>query len=224
LTLPRKSLNYYDQANGLKELRHEIPEVAKLNFSATQDMLRRLDKSFKAFFRRIKTGAVAGFPRFKGRDRFNSITFPVYGDGIKIKGNRLYIQNVGLVKLKMHRVLEGEINIATLKRECGKWYVVFSNTVEIEPLPVSDKAVGIDMGITSFAVTSDGECIDNPHYLREAEMVIGRSQEASLVRRRAVTIGVRLSFSWQRIISRSKGNVPTLLTRSLIIWLRIMVG
>src|SRR4030042_2461155 len=70
------SLNYYNQANELKELRQELPEVAQLNYSATQDMLRRLDKSFKAFFRRIKTGDKAGFPRFKGRDRFDSITFP----------------------------------------------------------------------------------------------------------------------------------------------------
>jgi len=173
-----KSLNYYDQAKELKEIRIAIPEVAQLNFSATQDMLRRLDKSFKAFFRRIKSGETAGFPRFKGRDRFDSITFPTYGDGIKIKGNRLYVQNVGLLKIKMHRVLEGEINTATIKRECGKWYVVFSNTVEIEPLPLSDKAVGIDVGLESFAVTSDGEYIENPRYLREAEAILRISQRS----------------------------------------------
>ena len=173
-----KSLNYYDQANELKELRREIPEIAQLNYSATQDMLRRLDKSFKAFFRRVKAGEKAGFPRFKGYDRFNSITFPTYGDGIKIKDNRLYIQNVGLVKIKMHRVLEGEINTVTIKRECGKWYVVFSDTVEIEPLPVSDRAVGIDVGLESFAVTSDGEYIENPRYLRGAEAILRVSQRS----------------------------------------------
>jgi putative transposase len=173
-----KSLNYYDQANQLKEVRNEIPKFAQLNFSATQDMLRRLDKSFKAFFRRVKSGEVAGFPRFKGRDRFDSITFPTYGDGIKIKGNRLYVQNVGLLKIKMHRVLEGEINTLTIKRECGKWNVVFSDTVEIEPLPVSDRTVGIDVGLESFAVTSDGECIENPRYLREAETVLRVSQRS----------------------------------------------
>ena len=173
-----KSLNYYDQANQLKEVRNEIPEFAQLNFSATQDMLRRLDKSFKAFFRRVKTGEKAGFPRFKGRAYFNSITFPTYGDGIKIKGSRLYIQNVGLLKIKMHRVLVGEINTATIKRECGKWYVVFSNTVEIEPLPISDKVVGIDVGLESFAVTSDGEYIENPRYLREAEAVLRIAQRS----------------------------------------------
>ena len=190
-----KSLNYYDQANQLKEVRNEIPKFAQLNFSATQDMLRRLDKSFKAFFRRVKSGEVAGFPRFKGRDRFDSITFPTYGDGIKIKGNRLYVQNVGLLKIKMHRVLEGEINTLTIKRECGKWNVVFSDTVEIEPLPVSDRTVGIDVGLESFAVTSDGECIENPRYLREAETVlrvsqrsVSRKKKGSSNRRKAVKL------------------------------------
>jgi putative transposase len=191
----QRSLNYYDQANQLKELRNEIPEFAQLNFSATQDMLRRLDKSFKAFFRRVKTGDKAGFPRFKGRDRFDSITFPAYGDGIKVKGNHLYVQNVGLLKIKMHRTLVGEINTATIKRECGKWYVVFSNTVEIEPLPVSDKIVGIDVGLNSFAVTSDGEFIANPRYLREAQRKlrvmqrsVSRKKKGSHNRRKAVRI------------------------------------
>jgi len=190
-----KSLNYYDQANQLKEVRNEIPEFAQLNFSAAQDMLRRLDKSFKAFFRRVKSGEVAGFPRFKGRDRFDSITFPTYGDGIKIKGGRLYVQNVGLLKIKIHRVLEGEINTVTIKRECGKWYVVFSNTVEIKPLPVSDRTVGIDVGLESFAVTSDGEYIENPRYLREAEVVlrvaqrsVSRKKKGSNNRRKAVRL------------------------------------
>lgn len=139
-------------------------------------MLKRLDKSFKAFFRRVKTCDQAGFPRFKGRDRFDSITFPSYGDGIKIKDNRLYVQNVGLLKIKMHRVLEGAINTVTVKRECSKWHVVFSNTVEVEPLPVSDKPVGIDVGLESFAVTSDGEYIENPRYLKEAEAILRISQ------------------------------------------------
>ena len=190
-----KSLNYYDQANQLKEVRNEIPEFAQLNFSAAQDMLRRLDKSFKAFFRRVKSGEVAGFPRFKGRDRFDSITFPTYGDGIKIKGGRLYVQNVGLLKIKIHRVLKGEINTVTIKRECGKWYVVFSNTVEIKPLPVSDRTVGIDVGLESFAVTSDGEYIENPRYLREAEAVlrvaqrrVSRKKKGGSNRRKAIRL------------------------------------
>jgi putative transposase len=176
-----KSISYYDQANELKYLRREIPEVAQLNTSAAQDVLMRLDKSFKAFFRRVKNGEKPGYPRFKGKERFNSITFHWAGrwsNGTKIIDNRLRIQNIGMVKVKLHRALEGKTNTVTLKRVCGKWYVIFSNTVEIEPLPVSHKAVGIDVGLEHFAVTSDAMCIQNPHYLKEGLSVLRRLERS----------------------------------------------
>ncbi len=189
------TLNYYDQANELKELRQAIPEVALLNYSASQDMLRRLDKGFKAFFRRMQAGEKPGYPRFKGRDRFNSITFPTYGDGIKMKESRLYVLNVGLVKIKLHRSLEGQTNTVTLKRECDKWYAVFSNTVEIEPLPSSNKEVGIDVGLEHFAVTTDEQYIDCPQYLRKSESrlrvaqrKVSRRRKGSYNRRKAVKL------------------------------------
>jgi len=189
------SLNYYDQARELKELRQEFADIVLLNCSATQDMLRRLDKSFQSFFRRIKNGEKAGYPRFKGYDRFNSITFPTYGDGVKVRDNRLYVQNVGLIKIKMHRSLEGIINTVTVKRECDKWYAVFSNTTVIEPLPVSNREVGIDVGLNSFAVTSDGEFIDNPRYfknaavkLRKIQRSVSRKKKGGCNRRKAVRL------------------------------------
>ena len=110
------------------------------------------------------------------RDMTALTRFPTYGDGVKIKESRLYIQNVGLIKIKLHRSLEGGINTVTIKRECDKWYAVFSNTVEIEPLPVSNKQVGIDVGLESFAVMSDGEYIENPRFLREAESILRKAQ------------------------------------------------
>lgn len=164
----RKSLNYYNQANELREIRKEIPEVAHLNYSVCQNTLRRLDRTYQSFFRRVKAGKKAGFPRFKGRDRFNSITFPAYGDGVKLKNGKLYIQNVGLVKIKIHRNFEGQIRTVTIKNNCDKWYASFSNMVEIKPLPTISAEVGIDMGIESFAVTSDSEFIRNPHYLKKS--------------------------------------------------------
>lgn len=172
----RISLNYYDQANQLKEIRETTPEYCLLNYGVTQTILRRLGKAFKCFFRRVKNGEKPGYPRFKGKERFNSFTFPVYGDGIKLRDNRLYIQNVGEVKIRLHRDLEGKINTVTIKRQCDKWYAVFSNTVEINPLPTSDKQVGIDVGLHYFAVNSDGEIIDNPWFMREAETTVRKAQ------------------------------------------------
>lgn len=117
----KKSINYYDQANTLKEIRSFDEGIAQLNFSASQDILRRLEKSFQAFFRRIKTGDMPGFPRFKGRDRFDSITFPVYGDGIKLKKGTLYVQNIGSIRIKLHRDVAGTIKTSTIRRTNGKW-------------------------------------------------------------------------------------------------------
>jgi putative transposase len=185
-----KSLNYYDQASEIKELRQSIPEIAQLNFSATQDILRRLDKTFKAFY----SGKI-GFPRFKGKRRFSSITFPTYGDGIRIKNDRLYINNVGLLKIRIHRLFEDEINTVAIKRDCDKWYAVFSNTVEYQPLPYSSNELGIDVGIESFAVTSDNEFIENPNFLkhslkdlRKAQRSVSRKKRGSKNRRKAVKL------------------------------------
>ena len=173
----RKSVNYYDQANALKEIRSLDEGIAQLNCSASQDILRRLDKSFQAFFRRIKTGNTPpGFPRFKSRNRFNSITFPTYGDGIKLKNGKFYIQNVGNVRIKLHREISGSIKTVTIRRTNNKWYACFSCEVEFKPLPASGKTVGIDVGLSSFATLSTGEKIANPRFFKTDEVKLTKAQ------------------------------------------------
>ena len=173
----RKSVNYYDQANALKEIRSLDEGIAQLNYSTSQDILRRLDKSFQAFFRRIKTGNTPpGFPRFKSRNRFNSITFPTYGDGIKLKNGKFYIQNVGNVRIKLHREISGSIKTVTIRRTNNKWYACFSCEVEFKPLPASGKTVGIDVGLSSFATLSTGEKIANPRFFKTDEVKLTKAQ------------------------------------------------
>jgi putative transposase len=171
------SINYYDQANQLKGIRTENTCYTLLNFSATQDVLRRLDKSFKSFFRRVKTGEKAGYPRFKGRDRFDSIAFPTYGDGVKLT-DKLYIQNVGKLRINMHRPIEGQIKTVSIKRKCSNWYAIFSCDLgdDIAPKTEFTNLVGIDVGLESFAVLSDGTVIDNPRYFRHGEQVLADRQ------------------------------------------------
>ncbi len=173
-----KTLNYYDQANKLKAKRKEDPYLAQLNFSACQDVLRRLDKAFKAFFRRVKAGEKPGYPRFKGKGRYDSITFPSYGDGCKVKDNRLYLQNVGLLKVKWHRQIEGKIKTVTIRRKVDKWFVSFSCEVEPTPLAPCSEAVGIDLGVKHLVITSDGEFYKHPKFLRDAERKLKRKQRA----------------------------------------------
>lgn len=191
----RRSLKYTEQSAWFKAQRTVNPFFANLNFSSAQATMRRLDKAFVNFFRRVQDGAVKiGYPRFKGRDRYDSIEFPAYRDGIRLYDTRLYVQHVGTIRVKRHRPVEGTIKTATLKREAGKWYVVFS--CELPDVPVVDSgkpAVGIDVGLTSFLTTSDGTTEPNPRYLkrelpslRRACRSVSRKKKGGRNRRKAV--------------------------------------
>lgn len=177
------SLNYYAQANQLKEIR-SAGNSGLVNFSASQDVLRRVDKTFKAFFARCKAGKKAGYPRFKSRHRFDSYTFPSYGDGCRLTGSRLYVQGVGHIKVKLHRPVDGTIKTVTVKRECGKWYVCFSAEVAVKPLPNTDAATGLDVGLMAFATLADGSEIANPRYYRHAQARLRIAQRRVARRKR----------------------------------------
>ena len=171
----RLSLSYYDQASQLKAIRDE-GACGLANFSASQDVLRRVDKTFQAFFRRVKAGQKAGYPRFKARQRFDSYTFPSYGDGCKLTDAQLYRQGIGHLKVKLHRPVDGAIKTVTVKREAGKWYVCFSVKYDTPPLPEADPAVGLDVGLLVFATLSDGRMIDNPPDSRKAQASLRLAQ------------------------------------------------
>src|SRR5712691_3455342 len=176
------SLTYYDQANQLKDIRNAgMLDLA--NFSAAQDVLRRVDKTFKAFFRRVKTGLKAGYPRFKSSRRFDSYTFPSYGDGCRLTGARLYLQGVGQLKVKLHRPVLGDIKTITVKRYAGKWYVCFSVEYVPQPLPEIATRVGLDVGLLAFATLSDGTTVDNPRHARQAQARL-RLAQRRVARRR----------------------------------------
>jgi putative transposase len=106
--LCRKSINYYDQGKQLKAMRQDGC-LTLANFSCCQDVLRRLDKAFQAFFSRVKRGDKPGFPRYKSSCRYDSITF-TYGDGCRLLPNgKLRIQGAGHIKVKLHRPVEGTV-------------------------------------------------------------------------------------------------------------------
>lgn len=174
----RQSINYEFQAAQLKEARDVDPRLGLLNYSACQDVLRRLQKAFDAFFRRLKNGETPGYPRFKAFDRFNSVTFPAYGDGVKLR-KKLYVQNVGDLKIKLHRPVEGKIKTITIKREAEHWYAVFScDGVDSRKFlhPMTDSEIGIDMGLESFAALSTGRKIENPRWYRKTEKRLKEAQ------------------------------------------------
>jgi putative transposase len=179
----QRGVTYAEQSGQLKATRKTNPFLATTNFSSCQATLRRLDKAFQAFFRRVKAGETPGYPRFKGRHRFDTVEFPSYGDGCRFDGCRVYFQHVGRVKVKLHRPIEGQIKTIAFKREADGWYVVFScdlGAVAVSPSP--GPTIGIDLGLKAFLVTSDGESVAPPQHYRKAQAALRRAQR-KVVRR-----------------------------------------
>ena len=192
----RVSINYGSQSGQLKDIRRADPdEQGRWSFSSQQATLRRLDKAMAAFYRRCKAGQKAGYPRFKALDRWNSVEWPSDGDGCRWKPGtgRVYLQGVGHVKVRAHRVVEGRVKTISLKREGRRWYVVLScDDVPPRPLPATGREVGVDVGVTRFATTSDGEIIPSPRFAQEsaaelaaAQQALARKKRRSANRRRA---------------------------------------
>ncbi len=180
----KRTISYNEQSGKLKEARKTNPYLAKTNFSSTQATLKRLQRAFKAFFRRVKASSeAAGYPRFKGRDRFRLVEFPSYGDGCRLKENgRLYLRHIGHIKVKLHRSTEGKVKTVSVKRSCGKWYVIFSCELlgDAPEVVIGEEgsALGIDLGLKSFLATSEGELVEPPCYYRKSQKKLRRVQRS----------------------------------------------
>src|SRR3989441_8730218 len=173
-----KPISFFGQKRDLVDIKEERPEYQEIASHVLQDVLHRLDKAFSAFFRRIRNGETPGYPRFKGRNRYNSFTYPD-GAGWKFDGQVLHLSKIGKAKVKLHRPLEGKIKTVTIKREVDQWYVTFSCEVPDAPqLPVSYEDVGIDLGVSHLATLSNGEMIEHPRYYRKAQKVLEKRQQA----------------------------------------------
>jgi putative transposase len=196
----QRRVTFYSQDAQLKEIRAADPErFGRWSFTCERAVIRRLDRAFAAFFRRVKAGEKPGYPRFKGHGWFDSIEWPD-GNGARWDSvphptvTRVYLMGVGHVRAHQHRPVKGTIKTVSVKREGARWYVVLScDDVPAEPLPATGAAVGIDMGIASFLTTSDGEHVPNPRpaavaaeRLTAAQQGLSRKKRGSNRRRKAV--------------------------------------
>ena len=140
-----------------------------------QNVQERVDLAFKAFFRRVKAGEKPGYPRFRGYGWYDSFTFKQFG--FELLDNGLLLSKIGVVKIVLHRPIEGQIKTLTIQRDAvGNWYACFACEVEPEPLPFNELAIGIDMGLESFATLSNGDWIDNPRFFRRDERALAKAQ------------------------------------------------
>jgi transposase len=140
-----------DQSAQLKEIRKVRPDVAVWSFSSQQTTLRRLNRAFTGFYRRVRAGQTPGYPRFKPVHRFDSVEWPKDGDGCRWKPDtrRVYLQGIGQVKVTVHRQVEGQARTIQVRRQGRRWMLVLScDQVPTRPLEPTQAAVGIDVGIT----------------------------------------------------------------------------
>ena len=181
-----------DQSVQLTDIRSVRPDVAVWSFSSQQATLRRLNKAFAGFFRRVKTakpGVKAGYPRFKGAARFDSVEWPKDGDGARwLPGQRrVYLQGIGRVKVTAHREVRGRVKTIQIKRQGRRWMLVLScDDVPTNPLPVTGRQAGIDVGIVRYATLSEGTGVDNPRWGRQAgDRLTAAQQRLARAKRRS---------------------------------------
>jgi putative transposase len=174
-----KTLSYADQCKMLPELKkaEETTWLGEIHSQVLQQALKDLDSAYQHFFRRVKSGEAPGFPRFKKKGQKDAFRYP---QGVKASHGRVFLPKIGWVKYRDSRPVEGKILQATLKREGEHWFVSLACEVEVpNPAPVvvtEQRAVGIDVGLKSFAVLSDGTEVENPRFLGKALTKLKRAQ------------------------------------------------
>ena len=203
----RYSVSVYEQQRQWSAWRNEQPDdnpLRILNMSAGVRVLRRLDSAYREFLKGKR-----GKPRFKRRDRFNSVEYTA-GNGAAIKDGRLRITGVGDIRVRWHRRLpDGSLKSIRILRKPSGWYVCFAMEMpDSEPEPSSRPAVGIDVGIHHALALSDGTIIDSPKYLQQSlrklrvlQRTVARRKKGSNRRRKAIH---QLARQQERIASQRR--------------------
>jgi putative transposase len=173
----QKNVSYYDTKKLIPVWKQDKPALKSVHSQVLQDISKRVDLAFQAFFRRIKSGEEkAGYPRFKGYGRYDSFTYTQ--SGFELSDNKLCLSKIGDIKIKLHRPIEGTIKRVNIRRTpTGKW--VASLLVDSEAIinaPFTGQYTGIDVGIKSFLTLSDGSFVPNPRFFVTEEKILAKAQ------------------------------------------------
>jgi putative transposase len=172
----QRSVSRYDAQARIPLLKAERPSLKSVHSQVLQNVNERVELAFQGFFRRVKAGENPGYPRFKGKGRYDSFTYTQSGFSLT-HDHRVCLSKIGSIKLVYHRPIKGKIKTLTIHcSSTGKWYASFS--VEYEPERLADNAsqVGIDVGLKTFATLSDETEIENPRFFRKEEKVLKKVQ------------------------------------------------
>jgi putative transposase len=192
----RISVSRFQQEAEVKDIRAAMPEYAAIHSHVLQDVLARLDKTYQAFFRRVKAGEKAGFPRYQGRVRWHSFTYKEFGNGASLDNGFLVLSKIGRIAVRWSRRLEGTPKTVTISREADGWYVCFSCAdAPVRSLPATRQQTGVDLGIEAFATLSNGTRIFSLGWYRKAKRAlktaqrrVSRRKKGSNRRRKAVIL------------------------------------
>ena len=171
-----ESLGYNKCSSDLTILKQQTDWLREPDKCALQNALRDLDSAYQNFFRRVKAGEKPGYPRFKKKhDHRKSYRT---NSNIKVLDKAVQLPKLGKVKCRISKEVRGRILSATVSQNpSGKYFVALCCTdVAVEPLPKTGSVVGLDMGIKSFAVTSDGAEYPNHKYLAKSEKRLAKAQ------------------------------------------------
>ncbi len=178
----------FDLNNLLITLKRLRPEFSRVHSQVLQNISKRIKDGYTSFSARRRAGLKAGLPRFKKFGRYKSITYPQ--SGFKVEGARLLLSKIGAIQIRKHREIRGQIKTLSVKRmPSGKWYACFSCMVNLLLGERAFEDVGIDVGLNSYAVLSDGTRIENPRFYKKSEKRLAHLQ-------RGVSRKVRGSRNW----------------------------
>lgn len=174
---------FAEQCRWIARIRRSHPFWSLLVASSCEQTLRRLDRSYRAFFSAVKAGGRAGRPRFRSPDRFNSFTLRSCrgaGDGWRVVDGKLRVKGIGSIRVRWHRPLPtgGRLKQCVIRRVGDKWFAVLS--IEL-PLPSPNPnagLVGIDVGLKTFVTTSDGDELGDSRSLENVLPELRRRQRA----------------------------------------------
>ena len=174
-----KSPTRFQQDKSLTLLKKELEWLREVDATALQASLQSLDTAYQNFFRRVKQRQKPGYPKFKSKhDHRKSYKSKCVGTNIKVTDKAVQIPKLGFVKCCISKEVKGRILSATVSQNpSGKYFVALCCAdVEIEPLPSAGAVVGIDMGLKSFAITSDGVAYPNHKYLTRSQKKLAKLQ------------------------------------------------